>query len=184
MIFEVGHIKLRFLTILLFMLIIASLFSITIPERCKADDQVGVYIVGDPTYRLTNSIVKKNRIIGQTYQVNVTLHNSGNSRSEELTVNLTDATDSLAKKTYLEPGETQIVSFTWSTLIIKNQRLIINFYPSDLDALWTEYNSGSKSLTVKIEESSGVPATSTPGFEIILLFAAIICIIFFKKKRI
>lgn len=170
---EVGHIKFKFFMVLIFIFIIGGLFSVILLESCKAYDQKGVYFVGDPTYRLTNSIIKNNKIIGQTYQINVTLHNNGNTRSEELNINLTDETGFLNKKTYLEAGETQVISFTWSTLKIKNHRITFYFHPSDLDTIWTKYNSGSKSITLKIEDSKELPATSTPGFELILVIIAI-----------
>jgi len=179
--FEVSDIKFNFFLIVIFMLIISNLFSIISLDTCKADDQDGVFIVGEPTHQLKNSIVKYNRLIGQTYQINVTLYNRGYSRSVEFIVNFTDEDSSLKKNISLEPGETKVVSFTWSTVKIKNQRLIIFYYPSDLDVVRTKYNSGSKSLTINIKDNTQLPATNTPGFEIILVLIAI-CIGVVRRK--
>ena len=180
-IYEVDDIKFRFLLLGIFILITSNFLSIITLNTCKADDQVGVYIVGEPTYQLKNSIIKNNRIIGQTYQINVTLYNNGYTRTVEFIVNLTEKYSSLKKNISLEPGETKVVSFTWSTINIKNQRLIIYFYPSDLDVIRTKYNSGSKSLTIKIENDKELPATSTPGFEVILVVIVILICILRKK---
>jgi len=180
-IFEVGDIKLRFLFYIISILIISNFISMSSFDTCKADDQVGVYIIGEPTYQLTNSIVKNNRIIGQTYQINVTLYNRGYTRSVEFIVNISDEDISLKKNISLESGETKIVSFTWSTIKIKNQRLSISFYPSDIDVSRTKYNSGSKSFIIKIGNGKELPATSTPGFEIILIFTVIFMGILRKK---
>jgi len=163
------------------MLIISNLFSIVTLDTCKAVDQEGVYIVGEPTYQLKNSIVKNDRLIGQTYQINVTLYNNGYIKSKEFTVNLKDEDRSLNKNISLEPGKSKIVTFTWSTVKIKNQRLIIYFYPSDLDVIKTKYNSGSKSFTIKIKNDKELPAASTPGFEIIIVLTAIFIAILRKK---
>jgi hypothetical protein len=163
------------------MFMLSNFVSIITLDNCKAEDQVGVYIVGEPSYQLTNSIIKNNILIGQTYQINVTLYNSGYTRSIEFIVNLTDKDSSLKKNISLGPGETKVVSFTWSTVKIKDQRLIIYFFPSDLDVIRTRYNSGSKSLTIKIENDKELPATSTPGFEIILVITAIFIGILRKK---
>ena len=106
--------------------------------------------MGEPSYQLKNSIIKNNKLIGQTYQINVTLYNKGYTRTVDFIVNHTYEDGSLNKNISLEPEETKVVSFTWSTIKIKNQRLTIYFYPSDLDVIRTKYNSGSKSLTIKI----------------------------------
>ena len=169
-----------FAVILMFM----GLCTIAFPESIKADEQVGVYFVGEPTYTLTNTIIKNDRVIGKTFQINVTLYNSLDKKSEELTVNLTDRDGSLQRDIILGPHETQTVSFTWSTIYIKNQRLAINFYPADLDAEWTPYNSGSQAFTIKVEDGNGLTATSTPGFEfVILTFGILVSISLLKKRR-
>lgn len=143
-----------------------------------------VSIDGEPTYRLIKDIIKNNETIGKIYEINVTLVNSGFSGSDELTVNLTDEEHfSLSKKIILNPGETKVVSFTWSTLLIKNQQIIISFYPSNPDIDWNQYNSGSKAFTLYITDEKDIKATSTPGFEIVLVIIAVFIIIFLLEKR-
>ena len=122
--------------------------------------------------------------IGKTYEINVTLLNSGINSSEELIVNLTDEENfSLSKKIILNQNETKVVSFTWSTLLIKNQQIIVSFYPSNLDTDWNQYNHGSKTFTIYIADEKDKNTTNSPGFEIIFVIIAILIFIFLLKKR-
>ncbi len=142
-----------------------------------------VSIVGEPTYVLIKDIIKNNEIIGKIYEINITFINNGFNSSEELIVNFTDEEHfSLSKKIILNPSETKVVSFTWSTLLIKNQQIIVSFYPSNLDIDWNQYNSGSKAFTLYIKDDKD-NTTNTPGFEIILLIIAVLIFIFLLKKR-
>lgn len=160
-----------------------GLFLGLLIENCYAEEQrAEISIIGEPTYTLTNRVIKDNKVLGRTFLVDVTIHNAGNLRSEELVVNLSDEEGfSLANYTYLDPGETKIISFTWSTMINRDQKITINYFPLDLDADWNQYNSGSKTVMIKIED--GLPATSTPGFEIISVIMAIIILAFLWKKK-
>ena len=160
-----------------------SLFSGLLIENCCAEEQrAEISIVGEPTYTLTSRVIKNNRVLGRTFLVGVTIHNAGNIKSEELVVNLSDEEGfSLANYTYLDPGETKTISFTWSTMINRDQRITISYFPANLDTPWNKYNSGSKTVMIKIED--GLPATSTPGFEFLLVIIAVILIAFLLKKK-
>lgn len=161
-----------------------GIFLIFSTVKCNAEvDRADVSISGEPTYKLTNTIVRNGRIIGKTFQIDIALSNAGDLRSDDLEVNITDEEGfSLSRTTYLEPGETKIISFTWSTINMRNQQLKANFYPLDLDTEWNEYNSGSKAFTIKVV-NDGLPGTSTPGFEIILLITTIMSTAFLLKKK-
>jgi hypothetical protein len=154
-------------------------------EKGTAVDQSQVSILGEPTYSLVRDIERNGQIIGKTFQINVTLYNSGDLRSDQLTVNLTDEEGFILYRdnVYVDPGKTAVISFTWSTTTIRNQNIIVNFYPTTLDTIWDEYNSGSTSFSVKVRDDSGLPATSTPGFEIITLLSAVAILIFLLKKK-
>jgi len=157
-------------------------YSLTI--NCYAeDDTYNISIKDEPTYKLTNTILRDGRVLGKSYQIYVVITNSGAFKSDEIEVNLTDQEGyTLSQRTFFNPGETKTITFNWSTINIKNQELQINFYPSDLDIARNNLNSGKKSLTIKIEEGS-VPGASTPGFEIGLLIAAILGVVFFIKRK-
>jgi hypothetical protein len=101
-----------------------------------------------------------------------------------LVVNITDEEGfSLEKHSFFSPGESKIISFTWSTLLNRDQKITVNFFPSDLDTVWTQYNSGSKTFTIKIDDEDGLPATSTPGFEFVIVILAVIMYVFLDRKK-
>jgi hypothetical protein len=164
-------------------LLFSFLFYI-LSERCEAEeDYADVSILGEPTYKLTNKIIKNRKILGKEYQIDIIMFNSGNIRSDEIEINLTDKEGfSLSQRTYFQPEETKTISFNWSTMIMKNQDLRVNFYPSNLKTKWTEYNSGYRIFKIKVVNDSDIPATSTPGFEIFLLISALIGFAFLLKR--
>lgn len=156
----------------------------TLSENCYAEENpANVSIIGEPTYKLKNTFEKNGRIIGKTFQIDIIFSNTGDFKSDEIEINLTDQEGFvLSQRTFFIGGETRIISFNWSTMIIKDQVLKINFYPSDVDTSWNKYNSGHKTLAIKVSDN-GIPSTSTPGFEIFLLIITVIGITFLIKKR-
>lgn len=152
---------------------------------CAEENRAEISFLGKPTYTLTNEIIKNDRIVGRSYLIKINLQNTGTKKSEELVVNITDEEGfSLRNLTYINPGESKIISFTWSTLLIRDQEITANFYPSDLDARWTKYNKGKTTFTIKMDnENDGITATNTPGFEfLILIFAMIFLTIIYKRR--
>ena len=153
-------------------------------EELKAEGNLAeISILGEPTYKLNNTLEKNGMILGKTYQIDIILSNTGDIKSDEIEVNLTDEEGfSLSRRTYLEAGETKTISFTWSTINIRNQNLRANFYPSNLGTIWNKYNSGSKIFTIKVA-GDGVSGTSTQGFELVYLIVALIGILILFKKN-
>ena len=142
------------------------------------------FLESEPTYRLIKDIIKNNVSLGKIYEINVTLVNRGLEISDELTVNLTDEENfTLSKKTKFYPSEIKVVSFTWSTLLIKNQQIIVSFYPSNQDIIWNQYNSGSKAFTLYMTNENDIQAASTPGFELVLVITSILIFSFRLKKN-
>ncbi|KYK30747.1 MAG: hypothetical protein AYK22_02980 [Thermoplasmatales archaeon SG8-52-3] len=181
---EVGNIKLKFCTLIFYVIILSFIFSCFLFEYCKAkENSYDISIIGEPTYKLSNTFEKNGRILGKTFQIDIKMSNTGAIKSDEIEINLTDQEGfMLSQKTFFEAGQTKTVSFNWSTMKIINQELIVYYYPSDIGTLWNKYNSGQRTFTIKVSDNS-VPSTSTPGFEIFLLFTAIICIIFILNKK-
>jgi len=180
---EVDDIKLR-KCFFIITIILSFLFVLLINNNCTAEDLEGIHFIGEPSYNLINTITKNNKVIGKSYEINITLHNDGKTKSEILIVNLSDEDDSLHHETFLEPDETQTITFTWSTVKIKNQRIVIRFYPKDLEAVRNKFNSGSVSFTIEMNDNDGLTATSTPGFEAILSLLALLVLILYKKSKI
>jgi len=168
------------------MFIFIGLFLGIIIEKCSAEEQqADISFLGEPIYTLKNKIIKNNQVIGRAYSIDVTLYNTGNKRSEELAVNITDEEGFSLRKNYiyLNPDESKIISFNWTTMINRDQKIIVNYFPMDLDTIWNQYNSGSKTLTIKIEDKDGLPATNTPGFELLLIITTVMMYAFFRKKK-
>ena len=160
-----------------------SLFSIVISE-CALAKRSDVSIEGEPTYDLFDTITKNKKIIGRFYKINVTLYNSGDVMSEELTINLSDEEGFvLEKDTTIEAGETKIITFNWSTSLMRNQKIKINFFPANVHAQRSSYNSGSTSFILKIVDNDQLTGTSTPGFELLLFVSAFMIFLILMKKN-
>ncbi len=179
---EVDDIKLKYISLTTAIIIFFTIFTLLITKNCIAEDEKGIHFVGEPSYRETNTIIKNNKVIGKSFEINITLHNAGEKKSNILIVNISDEDDSLQQETYLEPDETQIISFNWSTIKIRNQRIQVQFYPKDLDTIWNEFNSGSTAFIIEISTTGGLPATSMPGFEAIFLILLIILLLILNKN--
>ena len=174
--------KIKFFVIGILYLLTCSFFVTTVSavERHGAN----VSFAKEPTYELVNRLTKNNKVIGWVFHINVYLQNTGDRRSEELIVNLSDEEGfSLMKTIYLDPGENKTVTFTWSTISSKDQQLTIKYFPADLDTIWNKYNSGTTTLKVIVEDKDSVPATGIPGFEIPLLMLTLIFIVLYQKKK-
>jgi hypothetical protein len=171
-----------FLSFLILFLFLGIANHICISEEQQAE----IIFVGEPTYTLKNELKNNNVIVGRSYVINIVLQNIGNNKSEKLVVKISDEEGfSLTNHTQLYPGVTKTISFNWATLLNRDQQITVNFFPSDLDKIWTRYNSGKKTFTIKINDAEdGLTATNTPGFEIIIVFCAVIMnVILFRKKH-
>lgn len=179
-----GNIKLKFCTLIIYTITFLGILFLSLSDNCNAEeDSAFISILGEPTYKLNNTIVRDGKTLGKTFQIDVVMGNTGDSISDEIEVNITDEEGfSLSRRTFFEPGETKTISFTWSTINIRNQKLRVFYYPSDLDTTWNKYNSGSKIFTIKVDDVS-VPGASTPGFEIIFLLTAVIGITYIMKRK-
>ena len=165
---------------------IITFFSIAISETCCAENNYNVSFVGEPTYELLNTVKRGGNIIGKAYVINITLYNSGPDESEALIVNISDEEGfDLFQRISIDSGETKVVTFEWSTMLLRNQQILINFYPENSKNKKTLQNSGSTSLTIKIiDTNDDLTGTSTPGFEFLVVLSAIILLsILLKKKK-
>lgn len=174
-------IKVKFFSLILTLIVTCFIFSLYIINNCIAEENKGVHFVGEPSYKLTNTIIKNNRVIGKSYEINITMYNAGEVKTDILIVNLSDEDSSLKQEIYFERNETKTISFNWATVKIRDQRLQVRFYPKDLETVRNEYNSGSIAFTIDISDTDGIPATSTPGFEALLSLLLIIMVTLYKK---
>jgi hypothetical protein len=180
----VGTIKLKICTLLVYLIIFSNILFCLKTNECKAEENPYILsIEGDPTYQLTKTFEKNGKILGKSFKIDIILCNAGNSKSDEIEINLTDQEGILlSQRTFLEAGETKTITFNWSTINIINQNLRVSYYPSDLDTIWNKFNSGHKTFKIKVVDDS-MTGTSTPGFEIILMLIAICCISYLFRKK-
>jgi hypothetical protein len=165
-------------------LIFSGIFFYLSTERCLGEEEsFELSFIDEPTYKLKNTFEKNGRILGKSFQIDVIIGNSGNSKSDEIEINLTDQEGFiLSQRTFFKAGESKTITFNWSTMNIRNQELYIRFYPSKVDTIRNKFNSGQKTFTIKVVDK-GMSGTSTPGFEIFLLLSAIICFTYILRKR-
>ena len=148
------------------------------------DNGYDLDFVGEPEYELVNEVTKGGKVIGWSYKINVKIQNTGDTQSPETIVNVTDDEGiTISKTTTIDPGETKTIVFNWSTLSSKDQIIQTSFYPSNIDSSHTQYNSGSTSFNMLIGGEDEVTATSTPGFEFLILVLAAIGMVLLKKRR-
>ena len=173
--------KTRIYSFSIIFLAIVLVFSMSINVVANRAE---VSFAEEPTYKQINEIVRNGEIFGRTFEVYIKLKNTGNVESQDLTVNLTDIEGfTIEDNLSIGPGETETITFVWSTVINKNQRLITSFYPSDVDADRNQYNHGSKSFVIKSSDLDGVPASSTPGFEILIFILSAILVIYYQGRK-
>lgn len=168
-----------------FVIIIIGILLIIafVPLLNAQENRAEISFKEEPNYNLVKKMKQNNEIVGWRYNIFITLENNGDKESEEIQINMTDQEGfTLSNITTFEPGETKTIVFSWTTTKSINQKINVNFFPTDLDADWNKYNSGSTSFVLKIDNENGVPAASTPGFEILLFFLSIMTLYIFRKK--
>jgi len=182
-------IKAKVLILVLIISIAITLLTTIFTQNTRAEgNHAEIIFAEEPTYELVNVLTKNNKEIGWTYQINVTLKNIGDKKSDELVVNLSDDEGfSLLNYTIIKPGEIKNISFRWSTIQKRDHVLTIRYFPADLDKSWNKYNSGLKKLTIPYKPSNEIQGTSTPGFEAIATFISItiaILLMYSTRKKI
>jgi hypothetical protein len=131
-----------------------------------------------------------NRVI-HVYNIIAILHNSGDSKSDEITVNFYDpefnktTTPPLKLSPLnasLNPNEDKIFTLSsWPTPLIGGIPINISFAPSSPDSLTTNENSGYYVYTLSINGAK--KTTSTPGFEIACILCAIMILVIGRKIK-
>ena len=165
--------------VLFFLVSIFFLINITVVAE---EEHAIVSIKGTPTYELVSTNTVGDMII-RRYMINVTFINEGTIISEEIKSVLRDEEGfNLTSYFYLNSSEEKIVTYDWSTILYRNQNLVLSYYPVDLNTDLNENNSGTTTITVKMVEEEN--NKSIPGFEIMLmLIAIIITILYFNRKK-
>jgi hypothetical protein len=166
--------------IVLFLLIF---FWFTVCETVLAEGQAIVEFGGSPTYEHTKTITLGDTIRGYSFEIIISIKNTGTLTSQPISVNLSDEEGfSLVypSSITLEPGETETVIFNWSTSLVRDQNVWISFFPADLNADRNQYNSGSTVLNIVIPKND--TTKKTPGFEIGIVIMSLLIITLLIKR--
>jgi hypothetical protein len=178
-----NHKKRYLLTLLLICLSLSSLLSTLC---CAQEAKISI--------TSANAVLLQNRTVGNRevhyYKIIVILHNSGGTKSDEISVKFYDpeynATTTpplvLSPANYsLMPGESKAFDFSeWPTPLSGDVPLNISFSPSSPSVPTTQYNSGYYLYTLHIGSTN--KKTSTPGFELAVLLIAIALLLAFRKR--
>ena len=131
-----------------------------------------------------------NRVI-RVYNIIAVLHNSGDGKSDEITVNFYDpefnkTTTSPLKLTplnaSLNPDENKtFILQSWPTPLSGDIPINISFGPSSPNILVTPENSGYYVYTLSINGEK--KTTSTPGFEIAFILVAIMVLVMGRRMK-
>jgi len=176
-------IKFNYITVLICLFSLVS--CILISGNCNAQsNRAEVSFLGEPTYRLL-SAVEKGDLEGWTYEINVTLKNIGDKKSDPLIVTLQNETETLIHSDIVVEAEnTSKISFIWSTISSEDQDFTVSFSPVNEETPKNSYNGGSTSFSIIIGDVDKTPAEDTPGFElVIVILSFILSMIWFYKRR-
>ena len=170
--------------IIIGILLLTFLWVVTC-ETILAEDQAIITFDGTPTYTHTKTITVGDTIRGYSFDIIVSIKNTGTVASQAMSVNLSDEegfTLIYPSSITLEPGETETVTFNWSTSLVRDQNVWISFFPADLNADRDQNNSNSTILNIVIPESG--TTKKTPGFKLgIIILALLVSIILINKEK-
>lgn len=130
-----------------------------------------------------------NRVI-RVYDIIVILHNSGDIKSDEITVYFSDPEfNTTTPPMKLTPSNiscnpNENITFTmddWPTPLSGDVPINISFGPSDSDVIKTGDNSGYYVYSLHIENNE--KTTSTPGFEVVVVLGAILVLLLMKYRK-
>jgi len=145
---------------------------------------------GDDFYEI--SIIEKNYDIFKIREINdrkcihfnisITLYNSGNIESDDITVKIVDEDGGYVRNGTLMPNESKTFIFDDHPLLdMSEHRINISFYPTNKNVGLTDYNHGESVLILLTgdKEDDGF----TPGFEVILLVTTIVVYVFLTRYK-
>lgn len=172
--------KSKVFLLMLTCILFTGFFSGNVFETCTAEDE---------SYKISMDVssefVKTTKIGGDTwvfFNISITLYNSGNIESDNITVKLQDDDSNYTREGSVMPGETKTFIFVEHPLLGLGEReLGVSYCPTDLSIPMNDDNSGYTALTVEYGDGDG--DGSTPGFEIISLMCIIALIALIRKRK-
>ena len=161
-------------------ILFTGLFSGNVFEICTAEDEL--YKI---SMNASSEFVKTMETGGNTwifYNISITLYNSGNVESDNITVKLQDEDSNYTREDSVMPGETKTFIFVEHPLLgLGEHKLDVNYYPTDSSIPKKDDNSGYTTLDVEYRDSDG--DGSTPGFDIISIICIMALIVLLRKIK-
>ena len=174
--------------ILIGMLLFVNLiFFLFVNPICIAKEAHIVF--KDVTVQLTQTRPPVGTTTIREYRITAILQNTGDSDSVNITVKLSDpqpglnATLIFKPETYsFSPNEEKTFVFeNWPTSLSGDVPLNISFQPTAPNVLETQQNTGFYVYTLHVGNSD--TKTSTPGFEVMIVFLATLILLLRRKRR-
>jgi len=186
--YGVGYMKSK-ITLFLIMLFVSLSFIMLLGPVCAAQ-QASVYIKNVSVQLVETREPIGNRVI-HVYNIIAVLHNSGDDKSDEITVYFYDpefnktTTPPLKLSPLnasLNPDENKtFILGDWPTPLSGDIPINISFGPSSPNVIKTPENSGFYVYTLSINGDK--KTTSTPGFEIACILVAILVLVLGRRIK-
>ena len=176
-------------TLFLIMLCVSLSFIMVLGPVCTA--QHATVLIKNVSVQLVETREPIGNRVIRVYNIIAVLHNSGDDKSDEITVNFYDpefnkTTTSPLKLTpfnaSLNPDENKtFILQNWPTPLSGDIPINISFGPSSPNILVTPENSGYYIYTLSINGEK--KTTSTPGFEIAFILVAIMVLVMGRRIK-
>jgi len=161
-------------------ILFTGFLSGNVSEICIAEDEF--YKISMDT---SSEFVKTTEIGIDTwvfFNITITLFNSGNIESDNITVKLQDEYSNYTREGSVMPGENKAFKFVEHPLLgLDENTLVVSYYPTDLSIPKNDDNYGYKTLAIEYGDSD--VDGSTPGFEIISLICTVALIVLIRKRK-
>lgn len=164
-------------------LIITIIFSMIFADMSLAEGEEAIISIDDAR---TNYQFLRKETLGENiflyYNISITLENSGNLTSDDITLEvIDDGGYSFTGNYTFKPGENNTFKMeNWLFLGQGTHNITISYYPTNISKATTS-NKGEKILY--LYENNQKSNNSTPGFEVFLLFFVALYFVFAKRKK-
>jgi hypothetical protein len=150
---------------------------------CEGQD--GIAEISIDTDHTSYELVSTEKIGQQTiayYKISITLQNTGDVRSNDITLNVVDDGGFPFLENYtFNPGESKtFIMNNWPLEGLGAHNLTINFFPTN-ESRMNPHNHGT--MTYVVSGNSPSDGSSTPGFELIVVLVAVLLAIFLYRKK-
>ncbi len=181
--------RLKIIMLVMILFLFLNYFSASLTETCTAKETNYKITVTNTDYKYLKTEGSGNQIFTY-YKVIITLYNSGNIESDDITVSIWESNEdkkmAIHRNATIPAGETKRFVFgedggEWIVQGAEGHVLIYEYHATNTSRI-NNYNSGSG--TFKLKDNSASATTNTPGFGIILIIIAITTIFILKKKKI